>query len=141
MEDNMSQFRFHLVRRARGNSRLAAAALCVAAMAHAQVALAGDEAPAGRLDFDAAKLPAANVEVDLRQAMFKDLLGIGDAAIAGVAETLLKSANAGEGAQGTRMAADQMEAARQIIQLAGNVVREVRVRAYESLPKETGEAK
>ncbi len=38
------------------------------------------------------------------------------------------------------MAADQLEAARKVLQLAGNVVREVRVRVYESLPEDKGGA-
>jgi hypothetical protein len=53
------------------------------------------KAPAGRLDFEAANLPEANVEVDLSQDMFQDLFGIGDAALAGVAESLLKGGNEG----------------------------------------------
>jgi hypothetical protein len=54
-----------------------------------------------------------------------------------VAETLMKSSSSGDSAKGTRLAAEQLETARQILQLAGNVVREVRVRVYESLPEET----
>jgi hypothetical protein len=88
--------------------------------------------PSGRIDFAAADLPPAMVEVDLSQGMFNDLFGIGDAAVAGVAETLMQSAER-NGGEGTRMAAEQLEAARQIIQLAGDVVREVRVRVYDGM--------
>ena len=92
------------------------------------------KAPAGRLDFEAANLPEANVEVDLSQEMFQDIFGIGDAALAGVAESLLKGANEGKG-EAPKLAAHQLQAAREIIQLAGNVVREVHVRLYEGLPE------
>ena len=78
--------------------------------------------------------------MDLSQEMFKDLFGIGDAALAGVAETLMKSVNGSEHAEGTKLAAGQLEATRQIMQLAGNVIREVRVRVYERLPKDAGDA-
>jgi hypothetical protein len=117
---------------------LGAIALCLGVVAHAP-AIAAEAAPIGRLDFEAANLPEANVEVDLSQEMFHDLFGIGDAAIAGVAETLMKSANGEEGTKSTKLAAEQLEAARQIVQLAGNVIREVRVRVYEDLPEEAGD--
>ena len=93
------------------------------------------EAPSGRINFEAAKLPPASIEVDLSQEMFKDLFGIGDAAIAGVAETLLKYAQRDGDAKNVALAAEQLEAAKQITQLAGNVVREVRVRVYQGLPE------
>ncbi len=126
-----------MVRQVTGSLVLAATTFGLAAIAQSQATAAGESAPAGRLDFEAAKLPEANVEVDLSQEMFADLFGLGDAAIAGVAETLMKSPSSGENAKGTRLAAEQLETARQILQLAGNVVREVRVRVYESLPEET----
>ena len=126
-----------MVRHVTGNIVLAATTFCLAAIAHSQTTAAGESTPVGRLDFEAAKLPEANVEVDLSQEMFKDLFGIGDAAIAGVAEALMKSSSSDESTKGTRLAAEQLETARQILQLAGNVVHEVRVRVYESLPEET----
>ncbi|MCI0332096.1 MAG: DUF4252 domain-containing protein [Planctomycetes bacterium] len=113
---------------------------CGISTAYSQSPGATQNAPAGRLNFEAANLPEANVEVDLSQEMFQDLFGIGDAAIAGVAESLLKSPDDGQGAKATRLAAHQLEAARQIMQLAGNVVREVHVRVYEDLPDEMGSA-
>jgi hypothetical protein len=84
----------------------------------------------GRINFEKADLPPANVEVDLGDGMFRDLFGIGDAAVAGVAESLLKF-NKGEHIEASQMAAEQLAAVRQIIGLAGRVVKEVRVRAYE----------
>jgi hypothetical protein len=91
--------------------------------------------PAGRIDFSQIDLPPATVEVDLSQGMFQDLFGIGDAAVAGAAETLMQSADRNGGGEGTRMAAQQLAAARQILQLAADVVREVRVRVYSDLPE------
>lgn len=118
--------------------------LCTASAAYAQADESDNSAreiPVGRLDFDAADLPEANVEVDLSQEMFRDLFGIGDAAVAGVAESLLKSQSKGDAAKATEMAAHQLEAARQILQLAGDVVHEVHVRVYEDLPAEVDGAR
>ena len=67
---------------------------CVCALPIFKLLQPRTNSPTGRLDFEAANLPTANVEVDLSQAMFKDLFGIGDAAIAGVAEA---SSIAGDG--------------------------------------------
>jgi hypothetical protein len=122
------------VGRGSGNAMLAAATVLLAAISHAQSPAAEGAGFIGRLDFEAAKLPEANVEIDLGQDMFKDLFGIGDAAIAGIAESLIKSAGNNEGAKGARLAAEQLAKARQIVQLAGNVVRELRVRVYEGRP-------
>src|SRR6478752_5436388 len=121
-----------------GNWMLAAATMLLAAISHGQAPAADGPSTVGRINFESAKLPEANVEIDLGQDMFKSLFGIGDAAISGAAETLVKSAGGGDGAKGARLAADQLEAARKILQLAGNVVREVRVRVYESFPEESG---
>lgn len=128
-----------VIRRGGDTFMLAAATMLLAVISQAQAAT---DAPStvGRIDFEAAKLPAANVEVDLSQEMFKSLFGIGDAALTGVAESLMKSTNTGDGAKGVRLAADQLEAARKVLQLAGNVVREVRVRVYENLPEDKGGA-
>ncbi len=67
--------------------------------------------------------------------MFENLFGIGDAAVAGVSETLMKSTK-GDHAESMKMAAEQLDAVRQIIGLTGKVVREVRVRAYEKMPED-----
>jgi hypothetical protein len=126
--------RVFLVRRAGRVGALVAIVFCGAAAALAQPE-SDRSAPVGRIDFSQAELPPATVEVDLSQGMFHDLFGIGDAAVAGVAETLLQSAEKSSGADGTRMAAEQLAAARQILQLAADVVREVRVRVYSDLPE------
>jgi hypothetical protein len=133
-EDNMIQAYVHFMRRTGDGLALAALTICLAGIAHSPAIAADENASVGRIDFKKAELPEANVEIDLSQEMFRDLFGIGDAAIAGVAETLLKSSAGGDSGKTTKLAAEQMEAARQIIQLAGNVVREVRVRVYKDLP-------
>jgi hypothetical protein len=112
-----------------------AATLCSFTSAYAQVEEPPQAESIGKLDFAAANLPEATVEVDLSQEMFRDLFGIGDAAIAGVVDALSKSPSTGDTAKATEIAAKQAEAARQIIQLARNVVREVHVRVYEDLPE------
>lgn len=122
-----------------GNLALAAVTFALAICAHSQSWAADDSGTVGRIDFKSLKLPEATVEVDLSQDMFHDLFGIGDAAIAGVAETLLKSTGDGDNAKTTKMAAEQLQAARQIVQLAGNVVHEVRVRVYDHFGKSGGD--
>lgn len=137
----MTQLGSPIVRSAQRNLGVVAALFCVLTVAHGQATAVADDAPIGRIDFEAADLPAANVEVDLSQAMFKDLFAIGDAAIVGAAETVLNASHDGDAAhKHVRIAAEQLEAARQIAQIFGNVVREVRVRAYESLPEGTEDA-
>lgn len=108
--------------------------------APSRVLAAETENAPGRIDFNEAKLPAATVEVDLSEAMFGDLVGLGEAAIAGVGDTLRQSTGAGRGSEGTRIAADQLAAARQLLQLAHGVVREVRVRIYEDFAEEAVDA-
>ena len=131
----MSAIRCFLARRAGSLGAFAAVVFYVAAAAPAQESERRESRPTGHIDFAAADLPPANIEVDLSQGMFRDLFGIGDAAVAGVAETLLASAEENRGAEGARLAAEQLAAARQIMQLAAEVVREVRVRVYEDLPE------
>src|SRR6476620_7620088 len=109
---------------------------CAICAVNTAVTFASEAAPEGRIDFEAAKLPAANLEVDLSQDTFHSLFGISDAAIAGVAETLLKSSDKEEG-KDEHLVAEQVEAVRKIVALSGAFVREVRVRAYESVPEGT----
>src|SRR5688572_14372296 len=131
----MTAVRSLVARRAGSVGAVGVLVLSVAAAAHAQEATTTSAEPAGRINFGDLDLPPATVEVDLSREMFSDLFGLGDAAVAGMAETLLKSADGKNGTQGTRMAAEQLAAARQIMQLASEVVREVRVRVYEDLPE------
>ena len=88
----------------------------------------------GRIDFDAADLPPANVEIDLNHEVFGDLFGLGDAALAGVLESL-GQANQSDSSRVTEIAESRLAAAREVLHLAKAVVREVRVRVYEDLPE------
>lgn len=133
----MSRVRCFIARRAGSAGAVAAVLFCFIAAAPAQESNTERSDASGRIDFEAADLPPATVEVDLSQGMFNDLFGIGDAAVEGVAESLRQSAER-NGGEGTRMAAEQLAAARQILQLASEVVREVRVRVYDQRPE--GEA-
>jgi hypothetical protein len=126
-----------MVARRAGSMGALAAVLITVASARAQEAESTPAEPAGRIKLGHVDLPPATVEVDLGREMFSDLFGLGDAAVAGLAETLMKSADGNREAAGTRLAAEQLAAARQIMQLASEVVREVRVRVYEDLPEGT----
>jgi hypothetical protein len=94
----------------------------------------------GRIDFAEADLPPAKVEIDLNEATFADLFGLGEAAIAGVAEQLKQTAHTNPDAESTQLAAEQLAAAQQIIKLARGVVQEVRVRVYEDVSEEKEQA-
>jgi hypothetical protein len=99
------------------------------------VARAEDPTPnvQGNVDFDYADAPPAAVELDLSQGMFQDLFGIGDAAVAGIADALSQFAGAKQGAEGAKVTAEQLAAARQMVQIAGQVVQGVRVRIYQGV--------
>ena len=96
--------------------------------AQAQTALMG--APAGRIDFAAANLPPATVEIDLERGIFSDLFGLSDAAILGVIETLTQSERAAD-SEVTKMAAEKLASVRKVVATVKDVVQEVRVRIYE----------
>jgi hypothetical protein len=123
------------IRRTGGFAAIGALLACAIAAAQPQFAVAAEGDVIGRISFEDADLPPANVEIELTQGMFNDLFGIGDAAVAGIAETLSKSGESADGGEGVKVAAEQLEAARQILQLASEVVREVRVRGYEGAPE------
>ncbi len=120
----------------RSGTMAVALAFLATATAIAQNTAAETETTLGRIDLSYDGLPPATVEVDLSQGMFTDLFGIGDAAIAGVAEALAKAVGTNGAAEGTQLAAEQLAAARQIVEIAGGVVREVRVRVYQDLPSD-----
>src|SRR4051794_34519674 len=106
MENNMRQNTSLL------DARLIGAVVLILGLFYAVSAAQADpimvSGSAGRLNFEEAKLPPANVEVDLSQGMFQDLFGIGDAALAGVAETLLKTVGNDKNLQGTKLAAEKL---------------------------------
>lgn len=132
----MSRIHVFMARRAGTLGAVAAVVLYVAVGAQGQSPAANEDQVSGRIDFADVELPPPAVEVDLSQGMFRDLFVLGDAAVAGVAESLVQSAEKSDGAEGTRLAAEQLAVARQIMQLASEVVREVRIRAYRNLSDE-----
>ena len=98
---------------------------------NAQTVAAQEPAAIGRIDFESANLPPATVEVELGPGMIGDLLGLGNAAIGGVAQTLMDSP---QGSDTTKLAAEQLAAVQEIVQLSSEVVREIRVRVYDDGP-------
>ncbi|MEM8945546.1 MAG: DUF4252 domain-containing protein [Planctomycetota bacterium] len=102
-----------------------------AVAASAQSADVTQASTVGRLDFAKANLPPATVEIELGPGMIGDLLGLGKAAIGGVAQTLVESPN---GTDTTKLAAEQLAAVQEIVQISSEVVKEVRVRVYEEGP-------
>ncbi|MCH8840809.1 MAG: DUF4252 domain-containing protein [Planctomycetes bacterium] len=123
------------VGRAASGAALAVVLLFGPATALAQAA----DGRSGHIDFASVDLPPATVEVDLSQEIFSDLFGLGDAAIAGIVESLTQS-NDAQSSKATELAAGQLAAAREIIQLAKQLVREVHVRVYEKLSDEENNA-
>lgn len=106
-----------------------------AVAAQAQHASASPTEAIGRIDFAGANLPPATVEVELGPGMIGDLLGLGKAAIGGVAQTLVESP---QGSETTKLAAEQLAAVQEIVQISSEVVQEVRVRVYENGPTDLG---
>lgn len=102
---------------------------------NAQTADSSNPTAIGRIDFEGADLPPATVEIELGPGMIGDLLGLGKAAIGGVAHTLVESP---QGSETTKLAADQLVAVQEIVQIASEVVQEVRVRIYEGGRTELG---
>ena len=117
--------------RAVGGFALAAFFLLAPAALHAQHATTSAKITTARIDFAAADLPPATVEVDLSQEIFGDLFGLGDAALEGVVEAF-GQVNESKNSPAIEHAGEQLAAAREIIQLAKQVVREVHVRVYEN---------
>jgi hypothetical protein len=103
------------------------------AAAYAQETTPQSSAILGRIEFNHPGAAKKFVEVDLSQAMFGDLFGIGDAALSGVVDALSDSPQAKEGSQAIQQAAAKAAAAREFVAIAKNVIQSVRVRAYEDI--------
>lgn len=126
----------------RGTRWVTVAAFLFVGVAAARVQSAGPSpsGTAGQIDFSAADLPPATVEVDLTQGIFGDLFGLGGAALSGISDSLSKSVDAHGDSDATKKAVEQLAAAEEIVQLAKEVVHEVRVRIYEDNSSELGQA-
>jgi hypothetical protein len=88
----------------------------------------------GRVDFDFPNAPPATVEVDLGEGMLADITGIAQAAIGGVVEGLLESAQ-GREPGAVQLSAEHLASAQKVVESVSGVVREIRVRVYDNLPE------
>lgn len=136
----MSQFQSFVTRRAGALGAFTAVLLYVGvASVHAQESTPTSSDNLGRIEFNHAGTAKKYVEFDLGPAMFGDLFGIGDGALSGVVQALNDSPQAKEGSQAIQMAAEKAAAARELIDIAKNVIKSVRVRAYDGLENPTEE--
>jgi hypothetical protein len=91
----------------------------------------GPAPEAARVDFDHPGAGTPVVEVDLPAGLFGDVIGLGDAAIAGVAEAIQGAHVSDPETQAdVKLAAEQIAAIRAIIGSVQGVLGEVRVRVY-----------
>lgn len=88
---------------------------------------------AGRIDFGVVNLPPATVEIDLNHDLLTDVLGLGDAAIQGVIESLQRRGESHEGSAAMGLAAEKLTEGKELLGLVSDVVYEARVRIYEDL--------
>lgn len=110
---------------------LAAVALAaVALFAGARPAAAADEVTPGAVTFDSAG-PKPTVDLTLSPGMFRDLFGLGDAAVAGMIEALQRAQQQNGAAEELQFGADQLQLVQQVIGEAQKFVRQVRVRVYK----------
>jgi hypothetical protein len=84
-----------------------------------------------RVDFDHPGGGTATVEVDLPAGLLGDVVGLGDAAIAGVAEGLLTAKASGGAEADVKLATNQLAATRTILNSLKGALGEVRLRVYE----------
>ena len=136
----MSPFQSFVARRAGALGAIAAVLLYVGvAAAYAQETTPQSSDTLGRIEFNHPGSAKKYVEFDLGPAMFGDLFGIGDAALAGVVDALSDSPQAKEGSKAIQLAAEKAAAAREFVAIAKNVIKSVRVRAYDGLENQAQE--
>ncbi|MBX3425130.1 MAG: hypothetical protein KF688_05570 [Pirellulales bacterium] len=109
-------------------SLAAAAGLLATPTAVAQSSVAAATEPSRLVPIDHPGAESANVELTLTAAMFRDLAGLGDAALAGVAQGLLPSPDGQHPARA--VAAEQVARIRDIVRVLEGTVEEVRVQVY-----------
>jgi hypothetical protein len=91
-----------------------------------------DAAPTGKVEFDCPGLPEASMELNLSRGMFKDLAGIGDAAIVGVFKGLAKAT---ETPPEEITECGHMKAIHELLEMTGGLVQGVHVWVYEDESK------
>jgi hypothetical protein len=123
-----------------GNAATLFALAFIALPARAQSGDRDGPGRAGRIEFDFADAPVANVEVDLDEDTLSAFTGIGKAAIQGVVESLVES-HQGSDDSAVEKSAEHLRAANDIFETASNVIREVRVRVYENLSEQSQSAR
>lgn len=130
----MSPLQTFAVRRAGPLGAFAAALLYVGvATSQAQESSTTTAADVGRIEFTHTGTSNKYVEINLSPAMFGDLFGIGDGALAGIVDALNDSPQAKEGSQAIQLAAEKAAAARELVSIVKDVVQSVRLRAYDGL--------
>lgn len=131
----MSPLQSFAARRAGPLGAFAAVLLYVGvASSHAQESTTPtSNAELGRIEFTHSGTSSKFVEINLSPAMFGDLFGIGDGALAGVVDALQNSPQAKEGSEAIQLAAEKAAAARELVSIVKDVVKSVRVRAYDGL--------
>ena len=83
------------------------------------------------MEFDHPGGGSPTVEVDLPAGLWSDVIGLGDAAVAGVAEAISQARGADEAGQGhAKLAADQLAGIRTIVSNVQGAIGAVRVRVY-----------
>jgi hypothetical protein len=102
----------------------------VALIAGARPAAAAEELPPGAVAFDSAG-PKPTVDLTLSPGMFRDLFGLGDAAVTGMIEALNRAQEQNGAAEELQFGADQLQLVQQVIGEAQKFVRQVRVRVYK----------
>lgn len=81
--------------------------------------------------------PKPKVSINLSAALLDDVFGVTNAALAGVVQTLNEHQGGGDA---VRMTAEQLAAAKQVIELATDAVQGVRLRVYSDLEPDAAEA-
>jgi hypothetical protein len=103
------------------------------ASSQAQESASSTPAELGRVEFTHTGTSNKFVEINLSPDMFGALFGIGDGALAGIVDGLNDSPQAKEGSQAIQLAAEKAAAARELVGIVKDVVKSVRVRAYDGL--------
>lgn len=83
----------------------------------------------GRVTLEVADLPPASVEMDLGPGLIRQFFSMGDAAVAGFLEGLSTSPDA-ESSDNIQFVAKQLTSARELGDVASEVVQEVHIRAW-----------
>ena len=90
----------------------------------------------GRVNFDLPDIPPATVELDLGKGLIRQAVGLGDAAVAGFLEGLMTSADA-KSSENVEFLAQQLTSARELGDVASDVVQEVHLKVWDKLPAES----